>query len=166
MTLDCSPNMGGILQALLANTADVASITTEEGKVTGITMADGKKFHKYAFKSNTASMTSTYQVNRENGTTYVQTDLVMTFNRMETAKRIEISAIAQSELYVLVEDANHAWWLLGKDAGVLMSAGDGQTGTGRADRNGYGLTLQDESLEMPFEILVGTGGVDIDSITA
>ena len=32
------------------------------------------------------------------------------------------------------------------------SASDGQTGTARADANRYTITLQDESLEMPYEV--------------
>ena len=34
------------------------------------------------------------------------------------------------------------------------------------DRNGYDITLQNESPDLPVEILVGTGGVNIGSITA
>ena len=35
---------------------------------------------------------------------------------------------------------------------VNASAGDGQTGTARSDANRYTITLQDNSLEMPFEV--------------
>ena len=71
---------------------------------------------------------------------------------MDTTKRIEISALAQGELAVIVKDANGAYWFLGKDAPVKASAGDGLTGTARADRNGYSITLQDNSLELPLEV--------------
>ena len=163
---DCAANMGGIVEAYIANASDVTAITEASGKVTGITMADSAKFHKYALRAATSNMASNYQVNAENGTLYVQTDLVLVFNKMETAKRVEVSALAQGELAVIVKDANGLYWYLGKDEPVTLSAGDGLSGTARADRNGYSVTLQDNSKEMPFEILTGTGGVDIDSIVA
>jgi hypothetical protein len=34
----------------------------------------------------------------------------------------------------------------------MATAGEGVTGTARGDRNGYGITLQDTSLEMPCEV--------------
>lgn len=163
---DCATNMGGIVEVLLANKADIASITVASAKVTGITMEAGKNFYKYAFSPETSSMSSNYQVNAQNGTKYVQTDLQLVFNRMETAKRVEILAMAQGELVAIVKDGNGLYWLLGYDEPLQLSAGDGLTGTARADRNGYSATLQDNSLELPYEILVGEGGVNIDSLLA
>jgi hypothetical protein len=163
---DCAANMGGIVEVYLANKSDVSAVTETSGKITAITMASSAKFKTYQFKPATSSMSSNYQVNQENGTVFVQTDLLMVFNRMETAKRIEISAMAQGELCAIVKDANGLYWLLGKDEPLLISAGDGLSGTARADRNGYSITLQDNSLEMPAEILVGDGGVDLSTIVA
>lgn len=163
---DCAGNMGGIVEVLLANKADISAITTASDKVTAITMNSTAKFHKYQFTPETASMSSNLQVNAQNGTKYWQTDLLMVFNRMETAKRVEIMAMAQGELVAIVKDANGLYWFLGYDEPLAISAGDGLTGTARADRNGYSATLQDNSVELPMEILTGTGGVDIDAITA
>ena len=77
---------------------------------------------------------------------------MLQFNRMETPKRVEMTALAQNELALIVKDANGKYWLLGKDEPVMATAGEGVTGTARGDRNGYGITLQDTSLEMPFEV--------------
>lgn len=166
LTNDCAANMGGVVKVYLANRDDVSEVTVTDGKVTAITMVSTAKFKAYYLRPNTASMTSNAQVNQENGTNYWQTDLAMVFNRMETAKRVEVVAMAQGELVAMVEDANGTLWYLGKDAALLLSAGDGQTGTARADRNGYSVTLQDNSKELPYEILVGTGGVDLSEIVA
>lgn len=163
---DCASNMGGIVEVYLANKADVSSVTFTTSKVTAITMNSSAKFKTYHFRPNTSSMSSNYQVNQENGTSYVQTDLLMVFNRMETSKRIEVTAMAQGELCAIVKDANGLYWMLGIDNPLVLSAGDGLTGTARADRNGYSVTLQDNSLEMPVEILTGTGGVDLSTIVA
>lgn len=158
--------MGGIVEVYLANKADISAITKTSDKVTAITMAASAKFHKYQFKAGTSSLSSNYQVNQENGTVYVQSDLLMVFNRMQTEKRIEVTALAQGELAAIVLDANGLYWLLGEYEPMVISAGDGLTGTARGDRNGYSVTLQDNSPEMPSEILVGDGGVDLSAIVA
>ena len=163
---DCASNIGGILEVYLANASDVSATTVTSNKVTAITMASSAKFKKYTFRPNTGSMSSNYQVNAENGTKFVQTDLVMVFNRMETTKRVEITAMAQGELVALVRDNNGLLWYLGLTNPLELSAGDGLSGTARADRNGYSVTLQDISPEMPTEVLEGTGGVDISAIVA
>ena len=149
---DCSPSMGGITEVLLANREDVSSVTAETGKVTEITMASSAKFKKYSFARNTGSMTSTYTIDQASGVKYVTTDLLLQFNRMETAKRVEISALAVNDLVATVKDANGIYWYLGYDEPVNASAGDGQTGTARGDANRYTITLQDNSKEMPMEV--------------
>lgn len=161
---DCASNMGGIVTVYLANKSDVSAVTVTSNKVTAITMDSSAKFKTYSFRPNTSSMSSNYQVNLENGTKFVQTDLVLVFNRMDTTKRVEVVAMAQGELVAMVRDANGLLWFLGFDAPLVLSAGDGLSGTARADRNGYSATLQDNSLELPYEILEGTGGVDISAI--
>lgn len=150
--MDCNPSMGGITEVLIANFGDVTAKTITDNIVKGITMASSAKFKAYHFNRNTGNLTSNYQVAPENGTKYVQSDLVLVFSRMETAKRVEITALAQSDLIVIVKDANGKYWLLGNDEPVSMSAGDGLTGTARGDRNGYSITLQDNSLVLPYEV--------------
>ena len=150
---DCTPSMGGILEALIANRDDISAVTITEGKVSAITMAQSATFKRYAFARNTGSLSSNYNIDQTTGVRYVASDLVLMFNRMETAKRVEISALAQNDLVVIVKDANGKYWYLGYDEPVNATAGDGLTGTARGDRNGYSITLQDNSHEMPYEVL-------------
>ena len=144
--------MGGILEVLLTNREDVASVKAETGKISGITMEASAKFKKYTFARNTGSMTSTYTIDQASGVKYVTTDLVLQFNRMETTKRVEITALSVNDLVAIVKDANGVYWYLGYDEPVNASAGDGQTGTARGDANRYSITLQDISKEMPMEV--------------
>lgn len=149
---DCAANMGGIVEVLIANFDDVSEVTITTDKVSAITMASSAKFKKYNFAKNTGSLTSTYNIDQASGVKYVTSDLVLQFNRMETTKRVEITALSLGDLAVIVKDANGKYWYLGKDEPVNASAGDGQTGTARGDANRYTITLQDESLEMPYEV--------------
>ena len=147
---DCSNNMGGIKTVYIANAADVASVTITSGVVTAITMESSKKFYQYAFALGTSSLTSNWQVSAENGTKYVETDLAMVFNRMDSTKRLEIVALAQAELAVVVEDNNGNMWYLGSEEPVVLNGGDGVSGTARGDRNGYSVTLRNTESELPL----------------
>lgn len=149
---DCAANMGGIVEVLIANFDDVSEVTITTDKVSAITMASSAKFKKYNFAKNTGSLTSTYNIDQASGVKYVTSDLLLQFNRMETTKRVEITALSLGDLAVIVKDANGKYWYLGKDEPVNASAGDGQTGTARGDANRYTITLQDESQEMPYEV--------------
>lgn len=149
---DCSPSMGGILEAYFANKEDVKEVTLSEEMIGTITMNTDKKFVKFQFAKNTGSMSSTYTIDQTTGVRYVTTDLVLVFNRMETSKRVAITALAQNDLVAIVKDANGKYWFLGYNEPVNASTGDGMTGTARGDRNGYSVTLQDNSHEFPFEV--------------
>lgn len=144
---DCASNMGGIKTVYIANAADVDSVTLTSGVVTAITMASGKHFYKYAFSPNTSSLSSNWQVNADNGTKFVESDLLMVFNRMDSTKRLEIMALAQTETAIVVEDNNGNMWYL---ANASINAGDGLTGAARGDRNGYSITLRETSGELPL----------------
>ena len=148
----------------LANYDDVTDITITSNQVTGITMASGKKFKRYYFRPGTSSMTSTLNLDVAAGVNFVQTLLTMLFSRMETVKRVEMSALAVNDLRAIVKDSNGVYWLLGEEEPMIANAGDGQTGTARTDANRYSITLEDNNSTFPKEILVGSGGVSLDSI--
>lgn len=149
---DCQSSMGGIRRVLLANFDDVSTVTVTDGMISAITMAASAKFKEYLFRRNTGSLTSAYQVS-DTGNNGVQSDLVMSFSRLETSKRVEVTALAHADAVAIVEDCNGKFWYLGKDEPLSIADGtNAVTGTARADLNGYNVTLQDHSLELPFEV--------------
>lgn len=167
--VDCSPSMGGLKIVYIANHADVTDFEVNDGQITSITMASGKTFKTYAFRRNTANMTSTLSVDPANGTS-VSTDVALSFLKQDTQKRLEISALSIGELVMMVQDANGRFWFLGKDMPVMASAGGAETGTVYTDGNKYTITLQDNSKDYPFEIKTtpaqegDTDYVNIDSL--
>jgi len=169
IAVDCEPSMGGLKIVYIANYADVTDFEVTDGQITNITMASGKTFKKYEFRRNTASMTSTLAVDAANGSS-VSTDVVLSFLKQDTQKRIEISALSIGELIMLVTDANGRTWMLGKDMPVMASAGGAESGTAYTDGNKYTITLQDNSKDYPYEVktLPATQGdtdyVNLDTI--
>ena len=146
---DCSPSMGGIKRAWIANFDDVEAVTETTGVITGITMASSKTFKEFAFRKGTSSFTSTLNVDPANGISYVSTEINLVFSKMDTTKRVEMAALAVGELAVIVEDSNGTLWYFGEQEGVVASAGDGVTGVARTDRNGYSITLLDNNTTYP-----------------
>lgn len=149
---DCAPNMGGIVEVYIANFSDVTNVTVTGDKISAITMAQSAKFKAYAFHKNTGSLTSTLTKDNASGIAFVTSELLLQFNRMETTKRVEVSALSLGDLAVICKDCNGIYWYLGKDEPVNASAGDGQTGTAKSDANRYTVTLQDESKDYPYEV--------------
>lgn len=146
---DCNTNQGGIITAWVA--VENPKVVVEAGKVTafGASVA----WYKYNFKRNTGNLTSTLNVDQTTGTNYVTNELVLQFSRMETAKRVEMSALSVNEMFVIVKDANKKYWLLGsEDDPVMASAGSGQTGTAKTDGNFYTITLSCDSDSFPLEV--------------
>lgn len=150
--------MGGIKRVLVANADDIAGITFTDDIITAISMVAAgtppvsATFKEYYFRPGTGSMTSEYQVDEAAGTQYVQTLLSLAFSRMETSKRLEITALAIADCVAIVEDNNGKYWYLGFNNPLHLNAGGGESGTARSDRNGYTITLQDDSIELPFEV--------------
>lgn len=152
--LSCSTSLGGVKEAYIANYADVTAKTldSESGVITALEMADGATFKSYAFRKQTGSMTSTLNVDETNGINYVSTELNLVFTKLETVKRLEMTALSQGQLAVIVKDSNNKYWYLGYDDYVSATAGSAETGVAKGDRNAYTLTLRDESDTYPFEI--------------
>ena len=152
ITLDCGNNKGGIKTVYITNFGDVKSYEESEGVISGITMADSAKFKAYQFRKNTGSMTSTLTADETNGLNYVTTELSLVFTKMDTAKRVEMSALSLGQLAVIVLDSNGIYWYLTPDDYASASAGTGETGTAKGDRNAYTLTLSVENDSYPIEI--------------
>lgn len=148
---DCSANMGGIKRAWIANYEDVEAVTESTGKITALTMATSKTFKEFAFRKGSSQFTSTLNVDATTGVSYVSTEINLVFSKMQTTSRVEMAALAVGELAVIVEDMNGILWYFGKEEPVVASAGDGQSGTARTDRNGYSITLMDNCSTFPFE---------------
>lgn len=150
----CETNVGGIREVYIARYEDVSAVEVDEtsNMIDTITMASTAKFHKYSFKKNTGSMTSTLNVDPANGINFVQTDLVLSFAKQETTKRMEIAKLSLGELAVIVLDSNGKYWYLGEEEFVSATAGTAETGTNRTDGNRYSITLTDYSASYPHEV--------------
>lgn len=152
----CAQSIGGIIEVYIANIDEwyyeVDSTDKDTLTVNFYNEEDDAKWYKYSFRRGTSSMNSTLNIDDANGVNYVSTELQMLFGRMDTKKRVAISALSTSDLLVIVKDANGKYWALGETEGVTASAGSGNTGQARSDANAYSITLIDNNATFPKEI--------------
>jgi hypothetical protein len=146
----CDTSAGGIKRVLIAQKDDVTiGETNAQGVITEITMATGKYFVQWLFRKNTGSYTTSLTSDPAIGTQAVTTDLNLQFTKAEATKRLEIQSAINAAAVVIIEDMYGQYILLGKDNEVSVTAVNQQSGTAVTDLNGYTLTFQDVSLELP-----------------
>lgn len=153
LQLGCESNMGGLKCVYIANYDDVVSVTnTGVNEITDITMAATAKFKKYEFRKQTGSLTSTITKDDAIGTIYYTNEVNLQFSKMETVKRLELSALSLGQLAVIVEDQNGKFWYLGYDNYVTGLNTTAASGTNYGELNGYTITLNDMSVDLPYEV--------------
>ena len=150
ITNDCSTSKGGIREIYIADWAkDIFTVGASDNTVTALKL--DAQWYKYYIKKNTSSFTSTATIDQANGLNYVSTELTLVFTKMETAKRVEMSALLLNDVAVIVVDSNNKAWCLGLNNPVNATAGTAESGVAASDGNKYTLTLTDESDTFPFE---------------
>jgi hypothetical protein len=154
----CDTSAGGIKRVLLAQKDDVVKITVDERTadnpsgtevITAIQMATGKYFVQWLFRKNTGNYSTSLTSDPAIGAQAVTTDLNLQFTKAEATKRLEIQSAINAAAVVIIEDMYGQYILLGLDNEVTVTAVNQQSGTAISDLNGYTLTLQDVSLELP-----------------
>lgn len=147
----CDTSAGGIKRVLLAQKDDVTNINVDEttGVIDEITMASGKYFVQWLFRKNTGNYSTSLTSDPAIGAQAVTTDLNLQFTKAEATKRLEIQSAINAAAVVIIEDMYGQYILLGLDNEVTVTAVNQQSGTAISDLNGYTLTLQDVSLELP-----------------
>lgn len=147
----CDTSAGGIKRVLIAQKDDVTNISvdTSTGMIEAITMASGKYFVQWLFRKNTGNYTTSLTSDPAIGTQVVTTDLNLQFTKAEATKRLEIQSAINAAAVVIIEDMYGQYILLGKDNEVSVTSVNQQSGTAVTDLNGYTLTFQDVSLELP-----------------
>lgn len=148
---DCEVNIAGIKTLYMQDWEQITSSASSQGLVT----LSGS-FMKYVPSKNSASLTKTLTKNEETGVLYYTSEIVANFNKMDETKRQELDAIGRGRLFVVAEDKNGKFWVLGdrdeSGNGTWASATaiTGQTGAGPDDGNFYGLTIQYVSAQLPY----------------
>lgn len=150
ITRDCGSNIGGIKRAWGACHDEAGKPTLSSEMITAL--GSSNVWKEFEFRKQTGSVTQTITNDLTVGSSYVESEITFQFTQQETAKRIEIEAMAKGDTAWIIQDNNDRFWYFGFDYPVNMSAGTAETGTAFGDLNGYNITLSDTSKELAYEV--------------
>ena len=95
------------------------------------------------------SLSSTFNVSRENGTTFFSQELSLTLTKLSKEDNKQLKLIAYGRPHIFVEDYNGSVWLVGAEHGCEVTGGTAVTGTAMGDLSGYTLTLTASETTLP-----------------
>lgn len=172
ITYDCANIIGGIKQLFVGykrgdgstiyGYEDITGISIDDDYTTGtfgqITLttpsASGDVFQEIQFnlKDGVSVFTDVVTISAD-GTKEVVPTIVVELPLMDAAKMTEIATISQTgaELVALVATAAGTYHLVGADFGLYAGTVDGSSGTGRAEKNRYQLTLTGSEGELAYQ---------------
>jgi len=151
VTLDCSDvPIGGIVKALVMKLADLTSFTEVDGELTAVTIA-ADKVHDLEFNSKDgfSNFTDEKTVDDSGIVTAVPT-VSLEFPKMTLNKRNALENLTQSgqELVLFIETSAGGYHALGLDFGMMGSEVNGQSGTGRTEKNSYNVKFVGEETNL------------------
>jgi len=174
--------IGGIVKLGLANKADLfgtgkafeaATISSTDrtisGTIAAIDAADGIQIN-FNNKDGFSVFSEVKTVSADGIVSCVPT-IAVELPKMTPAKVTELNNIAKggAELVAFVETAAGTYHVVGLDYGLYAGTVDGNSGTGRAEKNRFQLTLTGDELGLAYSLpeTAGDGGKDeFDSLTA
>lgn len=131
----------GTLGAADYNSVNTDTIDSFAGPSTGTLTA-----YKYELKG-TSSFETTITSSRENGTTFYEQALNLTFKKLDKETHNEIALLAVARPHTIVEDNNGNLFVMGLEHGADVNGGTVVTGAAMGDLSGYTLTLSGQELK-------------------
>jgi len=151
VTLDCSDvPIGGITKALVMKFADLTAFTEVDGELTAVTIAADKVADlEFNSKDGFSNFTDEKTVDESGVVTAIPT-VTLEFPKMTLAKRNALDKLTTSgmELILFIETAAGMRHALGLDFGMMGAEVNGQSGTGRTEKNTYNIKFTGEETNL------------------
>jgi len=162
-TVPCKDVVGGIKAVYFANYGDLGTIGYDATNTDAIDSFSGTPTaYQYDVKGN-SSFEQTITSSRENGTTFFEQTLNLTFTKLDKATHKELKLMAYGRPHVFVEDYNSNIFVMGLLHGAEVTGGTIVTGAAMGDLSGYTLTLSAQE-QVPANFLdadLATAGVTV-----
>ena len=148
-TLPCKNSVGGLKNVFILDYGSVvADLTPSSGTVTLPT--DGTaEFFKFEIKGN-SSLETAVTSSRENGTTFYESTLNLTFTYLDVETQEELKLLNAGRAHYVVETYNGDYLLIGKEHGAEVTGGTVVTGAAMGDLSGFTLTVTAQETAPPF----------------
>ena len=151
----CKTAFAGIKNIyILDYSAAIAALSDSSGTVT-LPTDNSAEFFKFEVKGGQSSLETVVNSSRENGTTFYESTLNVTFQVLDVATQEEIKLLNRGRAHYVVElYPNGAgvtkYLLLGRDNGAEITGGTIVTGAAAGDLQGFTLTAVATEVFPPF----------------
>tara|TARA_B000000477_G_scaffold6822_1_gene5519 strand:+ start:11925 stop:12464 length:540 start_codon:yes stop_codon:yes gene_type:complete len=150
----CKDSVGGLTKVYFANFGTLGAITyTNPGSSAQITSFASGTVFEYDLKG-TSSFDQTITSSRDNGTTFYDQLLNLTFHKLDYETNDQIALIATARPHAIVEDNNGNLFVAGLEYGMDCNGGTIVTGAAMGDLSGYTLTMQGME-KLPANFIAG-----------
>lgn len=137
----CKDSVGGLKAVYFVNFGDMTGVTYDLTNTDVIDIVAGiPSAYKYELKG-ASTFTQNINSSRENGTTFYEQVLELTFKKLTVKDHKELKLMAYGRPHVIVEDNNGNFFLAGLQHGMDVTGGTIVTGGAMGDLSGYTLTL-------------------------
>ena len=140
----CKDVVGGLKAVYFTDFGDYGTVTQTDDEITDM---DGTfTAYKYELKGN-SSFEQAITSSRENGTTFFDQTLNITFKKLSKEDNKEIKLLAYGRPHIAVEDYNGNVFVMGLEHGAEVTGGTIVTGAAMGDLSGYTLTFNAQELK-------------------
>lgn len=141
----CKDVVGGIRAVYFTDFGDFGTVTQDaDDQITD--MSGTFTAYKYELKGN-SSFEQAVTSSRENGTTFFDQTLNITFKKLSKEDNKEIKLLAYGRPHIAVEDYNGNVFVMGLEHGCEVTGGTIVTGAAMGDLSGYTLTFNAQELK-------------------
>lgn len=137
----CKESVGGLTKVYFVNFGTMGTVGYTASSDEVASVAGSPDAYQYDLKG-TSSFEQTITSSRENGTTFYDQILNLTFKKLDKQTHDEIALLVAARPHVVVEDNNGNLFLAGIEYGMDVNGGTIVTGAAMGDLSGYTLTLQ------------------------
>ena len=136
--IPCKDILGGLVRCWFVNFGGLGTVTETNDEITDLSGT----FTAFQYElKGTNSLDQTITSSRENGTTFTEQTLTLTFPKMEKEFHKELKLMAYGRPHVIVEDRNGNFFQCGVEHGMEITTIAAASGTAMGDLSGYTLTL-------------------------
>jgi len=160
----CKDVVGGITSVYFADFDSLGAITYDSSDTDVIDAFGGTPtWFEFKVKGN-SSFEQAVNSSRENGTTFFEQTLNLTFKKLSKQTHNELKLLAYARPHIVVEDNNGNKFLMGLEYGAEVSGGSIATGAAMGDLSGYTLTFTAQE-KIPANFVDATITADASTIS-
>ncbi len=138
----CKNSLGGSKNAFFINFTPNA-FTVVDGEVTAIDAGVTEAF-QYALRADENTLEQAIVSDKNTGVTLVTQTTNLALKKLDKDSNNEVKLMAQGRPYIIIQDRNDNYHLVGVTEGNDVTGGSALTGGAKADFNGYNLTFTAE----------------------